>query len=97
MPEVNIDDRHWEWRDEYGRFHRIDGPALVYNHGSKYWFVNGLHHRLDGPAYIRFDGYTEWWVNDYEITNDVNEWINENNFTIPFDEPTQMLFMMKFG
>jgi len=80
-----------------GNRHRIDGPAVDRPDGSKAWYVNGKLHRLDGPAHIRYDGYTEWWINDYQITNGVVEWMKEQQVTWPFDEPTQMLFLMKFG
>ena len=36
--------------DENDELHRIDGPAVEYTNGSKYWFVEGKYHRLDGPA-----------------------------------------------
>jgi len=91
---------HWgtkRWRDNYGRLHRLDGPAVIGNHGSKYWYVNGLRHRIDGPAIIKYDGKTEWWVNGNQISNEVEVWLEEQNVIWPLDEPTQMLFLMKFG
>jgi len=62
-----------KWWDEYGRIHRLDGPAINYCGEHADWYING--NRL-------------WFV---------DEWVEENNLTIPFDEPTQMLFLMKFG
>jgi hypothetical protein len=35
-----------------GKFHREDGPALIYPDGEKYWYSHGLWHRKDGPAVI---------------------------------------------
>jgi hypothetical protein len=32
------------------KYHREDGPALVYPNGYKAWFINGRLHRVDGPA-----------------------------------------------
>ena len=43
-----------------GKYHRSDGPAMIYNDGSEFWFVNGLMHRLDGPAVI-CKYYCNWW------------------------------------
>ena len=60
--------------DEYGNIeyfnskkqnHRLDGPAIEYTRGSKYWYVNGKRHRLDGPAAIWQNGEMNlWWIND---------------------------------
>jgi hypothetical protein len=38
------------WYNDLGQLHRIDGPAIIYTNGGKYWYHNGLRHRLDGPA-----------------------------------------------
>ena len=52
--------------NEHGEFicHREDGPAIIYESGTKQWFFNGLYHRLDGPAIIHFDGLEEWYQNN---------------------------------
>ena len=39
--------RHYD-RDD--RYHRTNGPAVIYPSGTRYWFQNGVLHRLDGPA-----------------------------------------------
>lgn len=80
-----------------GKRHRRGGPAVETRH-YKQWWVNDKLHRLDGPAFEKADGPDHWYINDNFIsTKDINEWMEENNLTIPFDEPTQMLFLMKFG
>lgn len=33
-----------------GKFHRKNGPALIYKDGTKMWYKNGYLHREDGPA-----------------------------------------------
>ena len=43
-------------------YHRLDGPAVEYADGRKYWYVNGKHHRLDGPAIEYADGSKYWYV-----------------------------------
>ena len=43
-------------------FHRLDGPAVEYKNGTKYWFVEGNRHRLDGPAVEWKSGSKEWLV-----------------------------------
>jgi hypothetical protein len=49
-------------------FHRLDGPAVEYSNGPKFWFVDGKHHRLDGPAFIWPSGYKEWYVDGKHLT-----------------------------
>jgi len=81
-----------------GKLHRLDGPAVEYCYGDKEWRVNGRLHRTDGPAVVYNHGIKFWfWVNGYQITDEVNDWMKEQNVTWPFDDQTQMLFMMKFG
>jgi hypothetical protein len=46
-----------------GKWHREDGPAVIYSDGHQEWWVNGKCHREDGPAVIGSNGYQEWWVN----------------------------------
>jgi hypothetical protein len=43
-------------------YHRIDGPAIEYDDGSKLWWVDGKRHRLDGPAMIWSNGTTDWYI-----------------------------------
>jgi hypothetical protein len=44
-------------------FHRVDGPAIIWANGDKYWFINGILHRIDGPAIEWANGYKEWFIN----------------------------------
>ena len=60
--------KNGRYEDGYGIFwyrdglrHREDGPACMYQDGTKQWWLNGAQHRLDGPAVIFCDGSTEWW------------------------------------
>lgn len=82
---------------KHGRRHRIGGPAVSRSGGTKLWYVDGVLHRIDGPAVIRYDGSSHWCVNGNYITDEVKEWMREQNVTCPFDEPTQMMFLMTFG
>ena len=45
------------------QFHRLDGPAVEYATGGKFWYVNGQYHRLNGPAYEGINAVT-WWIKD---------------------------------
>jgi hypothetical protein len=51
------------WKNKNGKLHRLDGPAVDYPDGNKYWYKNGERHRLDGPAVEGANGYKEWCKN----------------------------------
>jgi len=51
---------HSEYRNENGRLHREDGPAIEYDDGSEEWFLNGKYHRENGPAIIYIGSYKSW-------------------------------------
>ena len=57
-----LDDRI-EWRDDKGRYHRLDGPAIEWTDGAKHWYQNGERHRLDGPACEFVNGTKCWYQN----------------------------------
>ena len=42
--------------------HREDGPASVWDDGSKYWYCNGVAHREDGPAVEYGHDYSNFFV-----------------------------------
>lgn len=58
----------------YNKFHRDDGPALIYPNGEERWYKNGKLHREDGPAITRANGNYEWHFNGTAFTFDV--WCN---------------------
>jgi hypothetical protein len=88
-----IDFQSWH---KHGRLHREDGPAYVAKDGEQIWYVCGKMHRLDGPAWIAHNGNQRWYVNDQEITDQVNEWMQQQGVTWPWDEATQMQFVLTF-
>ena len=51
------------WKNEEGKIHRIDGPAVEYPDGSKYWYRDGEIHREDGPAVESSHG-TKYWCHE---------------------------------
>jgi len=51
------------WYNKYDRLHRLDGPAVEFANGNKYWYANGNLHRLDGPAVEGRYGTKEWYIN----------------------------------
>jgi hypothetical protein len=64
-----------EYKNEHGLLHREDGPAIVWNDGTKAWFINGEYHREDGPAIEWSDGSKFWYLNDKNYSED--EWKQE--------------------
>lgn len=59
-----------EYYDYDRGLHRIDGPAIECNDGSKYWYINGKRHRVDGPAIEWADGYKAWYIDGKKITEE---------------------------
>ena len=74
--------------------HRPDGPAVIRADGTQAWWVNGQLHRLDGPAYIGANGSQEWWVNYQHITTQVKAWMQTQAVVWPWDDQTQMQFVL---
>jgi hypothetical protein len=61
-----------EYRNDLGYLHRIDGPAIEYSSGTKFWYLNHQLHRIDGPAIEYADGDKEYWLNGQEYS--FEEW-----------------------
>ena len=57
------------WYKE-GKFHREDGPAVIYANGIHIWYKENKVHRDAGPAIIWPDGAQRWFKNgeEYEPT-----------------------------
>ena len=55
------------WYNADGQSHRVNGPAIEYADGSKYWYVNGQRHRNDGPAIEWPDGMKSWYLNGKRV------------------------------
>lgn len=47
-----------------GKYHRLDGPAVIFADGSQWWYLNGKVNREDGPAVIYSNGAQHWYLND---------------------------------
>jgi len=60
-PEISHGNKHW--KNDKGQFHREDGPAIEWNGGRKYWYLNGQLHREGGPAVENADGTKFWYLN----------------------------------
>ena len=51
------------YHNALGRLHRVYGPAIIHEDGTREWFLNGQRHRLDGPAVEYKDGTYVWYQN----------------------------------
>ena len=76
--------------------HRLDGPAVEWEDGSKAWWVDNKIHRLDGPAVEFEEGSTHWWLNGKHLpTKEVETWLEENNIDLT-TEAGQMAFKLRW-
>lgn len=75
-----LNNQDQEWLDKCGLFHREDGPALIYETGTKYWFKHGKRHREGGPAVEFHNGTNKWFLEDKEYTEqDYKQLLFERN------------------
>ena len=58
---MRIENGNKVWRNEKGQVHRLDGPAIEYANGTKYWYQKNQLHRDDGPAVEHADGSKAWY------------------------------------
>jgi hypothetical protein len=70
------------WFNEDNKFHRLDGPAIEYKHGTKAYFINGKRHREDGPAVEYGNGTKEYWINDKKLTKEEFDDRNKKEMTV---------------
>jgi hypothetical protein len=66
-----------EWRNIEHQLHRLDGPALEYPNGDKYWYQYGNFHRQGGPALEYSGGYKEWWIRGHKVSIHVWDFFND--------------------
>ena len=69
---------------------------IVVADGPQLWFIKDKLHRENGPAIIWSDGVQEWYINGNNITESVNEWMQKQNVSWPWDEETQAQFILTF-
>ena len=58
------------YKNESGQYHRLDGPAVEFEDGEKWWHINGKLHRTDGPAVEYSYGGKRWYLNGKEYSED---------------------------
>lgn len=56
------------WYNKEGKYHREDGPAVIWKDGSKTWYKDGLPHRDDGPAVEDIIDGPAWYLDGDYLT-----------------------------
>ncbi len=61
---IKITNRYGDifYKNKEGEHHRLNGPAIIYSDGTKYWMKHGEYHRLDGPAIEYSNGEKEYYL-----------------------------------
>jgi hypothetical protein len=60
QPNPTVDDEGTYWRDNQGRLHRRDGPAIEYSDGDVAWYLHGQPW-YDHPSTSNKDGEWRRW------------------------------------
>jgi hypothetical protein len=64
-----------------GKYHNENGPAIIWQDGSKFWYINGLEHREDGPSSEYVNGNKHWYYKckNYGYNNEFTKksWIEK--------------------
>jgi hypothetical protein len=93
-PSLTISDngnQHWRVN---GVRHREDGPALTTVTGYQAWYINDLLHRIDGPAIMGPEDFLAWYIGGEDITCEVERWMELKEISWPWDDETQVEFLL---
>jgi hypothetical protein len=58
-----------------GKFHRDEGPAIIYKTGTMIWYQHGRLHCETGPAWCWLNGELEWWLQGIQYTELEWRWL----------------------
>lgn len=75
-----------------GKFHREDGPAILYFDGSEEWYIDGLLHRVDGPAVTFASGEQYWYVRD-RMYQDITKFCDAAKIT----DAARTMFVLRYS
>ena len=60
----------------HNRWHRLDGPSIIYEDGDESYYQYGVHHRENGPAINHTtDGFTEYYLRGSNVVESVRSWV----------------------
>jgi protein associated with RNAse G/E len=79
------------WYNSSGKYHREDGPAIIYHDGTESWYINRKLHRTDGPAIYGNDG-SVWLIDDIKYYN--NKSFQE---AAGISDEDMLLMILKYG
>ena len=51
------------YRNASDQLHNPHGPAVVWDNGSKWYYINDQLHNPDGPAIVGADGSKSYYIN----------------------------------
>jgi hypothetical protein len=61
----------YQWHDDYGQYHRVNGPAVIWSNGDEEYYCHGKRHRVDGPAVILYFDDEDENYNEVRIKGDM--------------------------
>jgi hypothetical protein len=71
-------------------FHNSHGPAIVWGHGGKWYYIKGQLHNENGPAIVHADGRRAYYINDKKLTEaEFKTWRNQQ--TAPLHNKTKVI------
>ena len=56
------------YRNASGKLHNPHGAAVVWDDGSKFYWIKGKRHNPNGPAIVWANGVKWYYINDKELT-----------------------------
>jgi hypothetical protein len=61
-------------RDDDGKLHSANSPAIQYSNGDETWYFHGKFHRVDGPAIDwPLKNYYVYYINGVQYSKEVFE------------------------
>lgn len=67
---VEVDDGVLYYFNSDNQQHRVHGPAVIRQDGTRFWMQRGELHRVDGPAVEWSDGDTHWYLYGKMVSED---------------------------
>ena len=55
------------WLDDEDWSHRLDGPAVVWDNGTQFWYRYGLYHFAHGPSDLWANGWLRWYEDGEDL------------------------------
>ena len=81
-PICDVDENGTKYWYLNGKYHREDGPAIIFASGNLFWYKNGIQHRIDGPAIEWTNGHTSWIINGHLVTELIGEWAKDHEIDL---------------